>query len=200
MKDTDVLFLFVGAIRPEKGVDYLARAFAKLSDETDNACLAVAGGGKLWVEKGWLQGNGLETTEQQVQSILAPAIARKRAFMLGIVPPIEIGAYYAASDVFVLPSMFQETFGLVLLEAFSAGLPVIAFRSGGIPELVEDRRNGIIVAQGDGEALYQSMRELMLDRDLRDRLGSAAESVPARFPWENTVNRLDAIYQDVLNR
>jgi glycosyltransferase involved in cell wall biosynthesis len=200
LKDTDVLFLFAGAIRPEKGVDYLARAFAKLSDEFPNAYLAIAGGSKLWIEKGWLHGNVVETTEQQVQSILAPAIARKRVFMLGIVPPVEIDAYYAASDIFVLPSMFQETFGLVLLEAFSAGLPVIAFRSGGIPELVKDRENGIIVAQGDGEGLYQSMRELTLDQELRKRLGFAAENVPARFPWENTVNLLDAVYRDVLNR
>ena len=182
LKDTDVLFLFAGAIRPEKGVDYLARAFARLSEENANACLAIAGGSKLWIEEGWLQGNRLDATERQVLEILAPAIARNRAFMLGIVPPAEIDAYYAASDIFVLPSMFQETFGLVLLEAFSAGLPVIAFRSGGIPELVEDRKNGIIVAQGDEEALYQSMRELMLDRELRERLGAAAESVPARFP------------------
>jgi glycosyltransferase involved in cell wall biosynthesis len=200
LKDTDVLFLFAGAIRPEKGVDYLARAFARLSDENADACLAIAGGSKLWVEDGWLHGIALEATEQQVLRILAPAIARNRAFMLGIVSPVEINAYYAAADIFVLPSMFQETFGLVLLEAFSAGLPVIAFRSGGIPELVEDRRNGIVVARGDGEALYQSMRELMLDRNLRERLGFAAQSVPARFPWENTVNRLDAIYRDVLNQ
>jgi glycosyltransferase involved in cell wall biosynthesis len=200
LKDTDVLFLFAGAIRPEKGVDFLARAFARLSEEHANAYLAIAGGSKLWIEEGWLQGNRLEATERQVLEILAPAIARNRAFMLGIVPPAEIDAYYAASDIFVLPSMFQETFGLVLLEAFSAGLPVVAFRSGGIPELVEDRQNGIIVAQGDEEGLYQSMRELMLDRELRERLGRAAESVPPKFPWENTVDRLDAIYHDVLNR
>jgi glycosyltransferase involved in cell wall biosynthesis len=200
LKDSDILFLFAGAIRPEKGVDYLARAFAKLSEENPNACLAIAGGTKLWVEEGWLYGNTLEATEQEVLNTLGPAIARKRAFMLGIVPPVEIDAYYAASDIFVLPSMFQETFGLVLLEAFSVGLPIIAFKSGGIPELVEDRKNGIIVAQGDGEGLYQSMRELLLDRELRERLGSAAETVPARYPWENTVDRLEAIYRDVLNR
>jgi glycosyltransferase involved in cell wall biosynthesis len=200
LKSTDVLFLFAGAIRPEKGVDYLARAFAKLSAENANACLAIAGGSQLWVEEGWLFGKELQATEQQVLNILAPAIARKRAFMLGMIPPFEIDAYYAASDVFVLPSMFQETFGLVLLEAFSAGLPVIAFRSGGIPELVEDRTNGIIVPQGDEEALCRSMRELMLDQNLRDRLGAAAENVPARFPWENTVDRLEAVYHDVLNR
>ena len=198
LKDTDVLFLFAGAVRPEKGIDYLARVFAKLSDENANACLAIVGGGKLWVENGWLDGSVPESFEQKVAKILAPAIARKRAFMLGIVPPMEIDSYYAASDIFVLPSMFQETFGLVLLEAFSAGLPVIAFRSGGIPELVEDQKNGIVVAQGDEEALCRSMRELMLDRSLRDRLGSAARNVPARFTWENTVDQLEAIYHDVL--
>jgi glycosyltransferase involved in cell wall biosynthesis len=200
LKDTDVLFLFAGAIRPEKGVDYLARAFARLSGENANACLAIAGGSSLWLEPGWLHGKKLEATEQEILSILAPALARKRAFMLGLVPPAEMEAYYVASDVFVLPSMFQETFGLVLLEAFSAGLPVIAFRSGGIPELVEDGKNGMIVAQGDGEALYQGMRTLILDRNLRDRLGSAAESVPPRFAWENTVNQVEAVYRDVMDR
>ena len=135
-----------------------------------------------------------------MRDTLAPAMARKSAFVLGLVPPGEIDAYYAAADIFVLPSMFQETFGLVLLEAFSAGTPVIAFRSGGIPELVQDRTNGLIVAQGDEEGLYRSMRELMLDRQLRERLAAAAESVPPRYSWENTVDRLDAVYQGVLNR
>jgi glycosyltransferase involved in cell wall biosynthesis len=200
LKDTDVLFLFAGAIRPEKGVDYLARAFARLSDENPNACLAIAGGGKLWVEQGWLGGNEVGHTERQVLDILSPAIERRRAFMLGIVPPSEIASYYAASDIFVLPSMFQETFGLVLLEAFSAGLPVVAFRSGGIPELVEDGKNGIVVAQGDEEALFQGMRKLMLDPDLRARFGAAGRDVAARFSWENTVDRLETIYHDVLKR
>jgi glycosyltransferase involved in cell wall biosynthesis len=200
LKETDVLFLFAGAIRPEKGVDYLARAFARLSSENANACLAIAGGTKLWIEEGWLYGKALEATEQQVLNILASAIAGRRAFMLGIVPPGEIDAYYAASDIFVLPSMFQETFGLVLLEAFSAGLPVIAFKSGGIPELVDHRTNGIVVAQGDEEALYESMQELMCDQDLRSRLGAAAERIPAKFTWESTVDRLEAVYQGILNR
>ena len=67
-------------------------------------------------------------------------------------------------------------------------------------QMLEDRRNGVIVPQGDEEMLYQSMRELMLDRELRLRLGAAAESVPARFPWENTVDRLESVYRNVLGR
>jgi glycosyltransferase involved in cell wall biosynthesis len=200
LKDEDVLFLFAGALRPEKGVDYLARAFARLSENHSNAYLAIAGGGSLWVERGWLGANPLEATERQVLDILSPAIERGRAFMLGVVPPVEIDRYYAASDVFVLPSMFQETFGLVLLEAFSAGLPVIAFRSGGIPELVDDGKNGIIVAQGDEGALYHNMQKMTEDQELRNRLGSAAKSVTESFPWENTVDRLESVYLDVLKR
>jgi glycosyltransferase involved in cell wall biosynthesis len=200
LTDTDVLFLFAGAIRPEKGVDYLARAFTRLSAEYPNACLAVAGGSELWIEKGWLNDNAVDTAERQVVSILTPAIERKRAFILGIVPPSEIMGYYAASDVLVVPSMFQETFGLVILEAFTVGLPVVAFRSGGIPELVKDRENGIIVDQGDEEALYLGMRELICDRELRTRLGAAAASVPVLYSWENTADGLDLVYRSVIER
>jgi glycosyltransferase involved in cell wall biosynthesis len=200
LTDTDVLFLFAGAIRPEKGVDYLARAFARLSAEHPSAYLAVAGGGKLWIEKGWLNDKAVDTAERQLVEILTPVIKRKRAFMLGIVPPSELMTYYAAGDVLVVPSMFQETFGLVILEAFTAGLPVIAFRSGGVPELVEDRKNGIIVEQGNEEALYLAMRELMLDRDLRTRLGEAAAAVPARYSWARTVDGLDHVYRSVIQR
>jgi glycosyltransferase involved in cell wall biosynthesis len=200
LTDTDVLFLFVGAIRPEKGVDYLARAFARLSAENPNACLAVAGGGKLWIEKGWLNDKAVDTAERQLVNILSPAIERKRAFILGIVPPSEIMAYYAAGDVLVVPTMAQEAFGLTILEAFTMGLPVVAFRSGGVPELVEDRKNGIIVDQGDEEALYLGMRELMRDRDLRTRLGAAAANVPAQYSWENTANGLDLVYRSVIER
>jgi glycosyltransferase involved in cell wall biosynthesis len=200
LKETDVLFLFAGAVRPEKGVDYLARVFARLSEENANACLAIAGGSRLWIESAWLGGSPLETTEQQVRDILQPAMARKRAFMPGIISPVEIGAYYAAADVFVLPSMFQETFGLVVLEAFSAGLPVIAFRSGGVPELIEHRRNGILVGQGDEEALLGSMRELARNPDLRQSLSAEGKKTAEKFRWDNTVDRLEGIYETVLKR
>jgi glycosyltransferase involved in cell wall biosynthesis len=200
LKDTDVVFLFAGAVRPEKGVDYLARAFARLCNENPNACLAIAGGSRLWIEAGWLGGDTLDATERKVRDILDPALARKRAFLLGIVSPAEIGAYYAAADVFVLPSMFQETFGLVVLEALSAGLPVIAFRSGGVPELVEVRKNGILVAQGDEEGLLDSMRELLSDPELRARFGAEGKKTAARFSWEGTVDRLEAIYRDAVQR
>jgi len=198
LKDTDVVFLFSGALRPEKGVDFLARAFVRLLEQRPDVRLIIVGGGRLWIESGWLRSNPTDTWDRKVADILAPAIKREQAFLLGIVPPVEIMPYYAASDVLVLPSMFQETFGLVILEAFSVGLPVVAFRSGGIPELVKDRENGILVDQGDEEALYQAMRELAQDRALRERLGAAGERIAQNYSWENTADQINAVYLSAL--
>jgi glycosyltransferase involved in cell wall biosynthesis len=194
LKDSDVFFMFAGAIRPEKGVIQLARAFSKLSEDHDNAFLAVAGGSNLWID-----GHGpQETTEEQVGAILTKAATRGRAAMLGVISPTVLPSYYAAADVFVLPSMFQETFGLVILEAFAAGIPVIGARSGGVPELVEDTRNGLLVDQGDVAGLCEAMRRLLLDRAMREQFGAEARQTAAKMSWENTVDRLERIYQKVL--
>ncbi|MET0866633.1 MAG: glycosyltransferase family 4 protein, partial [Pseudorhodoplanes sp.] len=194
LTDTDVLFMFAGAIRPEKGVVQLAQAFSKLSEEHDNAFLAMAGGSKLWID-----GHGpQQTTEQQVRDILAGATARQRASLLGIISPTILPSYYAAADAFVLPSMFQETFGLVILEAFAAGIPVIGARSGGVPELVKDNKNGLLVDQGDVEGLYRAMGRLLRDQELRQRLGAEGRQTAVNMSWEKTVDRLQPVYHEVL--
>jgi glycosyltransferase involved in cell wall biosynthesis len=195
LKDSDVLFMFAGAVRSEKGVVQLAQAFSKLAAEHANAFLVIAGGAKLWA-------NGqpsTETAEQQVHAILAAEVTQRRAALVGIVSPALLPAYYAAADVFMLPSMFQETFGLVILEAFAAHLPVIGARSGGVPELVEDNQTGLLVDQGDVIGLFDAMRRLLLDGELRERLGTAAGKIAANMPWENTVDRLELIYRSVLS-
>jgi glycosyltransferase involved in cell wall biosynthesis len=194
LKESDVLFMFAGALRSEKGVIQLAQAFAKLAAEHDNAYLAIAGGRDLWVD-GHPPG---ETAEAQVHAMLADAAKKKRAAFLGMVSPAALPSYYAAADVFVLPSMFQETFGLVILEAFAQGLPVIGARSGGIPELVEDGRSGLIVEQGDVDGLRDAMRRLLLDPQLRKQMGVTGRQTAVAMPWTNTVDRLERIYQGVL--
>jgi glycosyltransferase involved in cell wall biosynthesis len=193
LKDSDVLFLFAGAVRPEKGVVQLAQAFVKLAAEHDNASLVIAGGSKLWV--GSQPAN--HTAELQVRSILSGAVAQRRASMLGIISPAALPSYYAAADIFVLPSMFQETFGLVILEAFAAGVPVIGARSGGIPELVKDGHTGLLVDQGDVDGLYRAMQRLLLDHALRKRLGAAARETAVDMSWESTVDRLERIYESI---
>ena len=193
LKDSDILFMFAGALRSEKGVVQLAHAFSKLAAEHDNAFLAVAGGRELWGH-----GDRRHSRPKQVRTILAEAMTQRRAFLLGIVSPTTMPSYYAAADVFVLPSICQEAFGLVILEAFAAGIPVIGARSGGVPELVEDGRTGLLVDQGDVDGLHRAMRRLLIDHELRGRLGTAARQTALNMSWENTVDRLEQIYQGAL--
>ena len=195
LKETDVLFMFAGAVRSEKGVVQLSKAFLKLMADHDNAYLAVAGGKRLWIDAD----EPTETAELQVRGMLADAVAKGRANILGIVSSEDLPSYYAAADVFVLPSMFQECFGLVILEAFAAGVPVIGAKSGGIPELVQHEHNGLLVDQGDIEGLTQAMGRLLHDRELRNRLGAAGRLTALSMSWENTVDRMESIYRTVLS-
>jgi len=115
--------------------------------------------------------------------------------LLGLIAPTALPSYYAAADVLVMPSIFQEGFGLVILEAFAAGIPVIGARSGAVSELVEDGRTGLLVDRGDADSLYHAMRRLLLDPDLRQKLGAAGRQTALNMSWENTVDRLEEIYQ-----
>jgi glycosyltransferase involved in cell wall biosynthesis len=200
LEESDVLFLFVGAVHSEKGVDVLARAFSRLAEQHRNACLAIVGASGLWINPADDSTEEQTEIERYVLQLLEPAIGRKQAFNLGMIAPKDIPSFYAAADVLVLPTICQEAFGLVILEAFATARPVIGSRSGGIPELVKHRENGLIVGLGDDEELYQAMRELLLDEDLRLRLGRDAERTASKFPWENTVQRLEEIYKDVFER
>lgn len=199
LRDSDVLFLFAGALRPAKGANILANAFKRLSQRYSDAYLAIAGGSDLWMNPilGLNENDGLE---ESIKRTLKDSIDLKRAFLLGLISPRDLPSIYAAADVFVLPTSVQEGLGLVVLEAFAAGRPVIATRSGGVPELVEDRENGLLVARGDEEGLYRAMEELLQDKDLRGRLGNNAEQSAAKFPWENTVQGLEVVYDSLMKK
>ena len=194
LKDFDVLFMFAGVVRSEKGVVQLAQAFLKLAAEHSNAFLVIAGGTKLW-------GDGLP-----------PKTPRNSRFEQFWPTRLRSGAYHCSASSRrqhchpIMPRPMcscclrycQEAFGLVILEAFAAGIPVIGARSGGVPELVEDGRTGLLVDQGDVDGLHRAMRRLLLDHELRGRLGTAARQTAVNMSWENTVDRLERIYQDVL--
>jgi glycosyltransferase involved in cell wall biosynthesis len=81
---------------------------------------------------------------------------------------------FAGADLFVFPSRFQESFGLVLLEAMRAGIPVVASSVGGVPEIVEDGVTGRLYPSGNIEALTQCVQDLMLNAELRQRMGRSA--------------------------
>lgn len=114
----------------------------------------------------------------EMREALAALAARElpgRHRFLGRVPREELGAVYGAGDVFAFPGI-RESLGMVYLEAQAAGLPVVALADGGVPEVVDDGRTGLLVAPGDDAGYRQALQALLGDRDRRRAMGEAAET------------------------
>ncbi len=177
--------LFVGRLASNKGLPELVTAFAELAREDAEAHLVLVGadGGQRANVEARVRGFGLG----------------ERVHLLGhLGDETLLAAAYREATVTVLPSEY-EAFGLVLLESLAAGTPVIATRVGGIPEFIEDGRSGLLVPPKDAPALAAALRRIWTDPALGRRLGhhGRTETVP-RYTWDRSVDRLDAIYREVL--
>jgi glycosyltransferase involved in cell wall biosynthesis len=100
-------------------------------------------------------------------------------------------------DVFVLPSRY-EGLAIALLEAMALGRPPVVTAVGGLSELVQDGTNGLVVPPSDPEALAEAIVTLLLDADLRKRLGEAAHQRAAQFDIRKAVGRVEQVYQELL--
>ena len=107
---------------------------------------------------------------------------------------------WSRSMMGVLPSVGPEACGIVLLEAMASGKPMIASTAGGIPDIVDDNVNGLLVQPGDPRGLAQAIRALVADEPLRGRLAAGALRKAAAFKASNVVPRIEAVYRDVLDR
>ncbi len=109
-----------------------------------------------------------------------------RAVAHGRVDPALVPAFYASAELFALPSL-RETYGTVYAEAMAAGLPVVGYRSGNLPHLATDGREGLLANPGDIEGLAAALRRLIEDDDLRRRLATAARIRASTFPtWDDS--------------
>jgi glycosyltransferase involved in cell wall biosynthesis len=96
----------------------------------------------------------------------------------------DLPALYRSADVCVIPSVGPEPFGIVTLEAMACGKPVVASRIGGLPLIVEDGVGGFLVPAGDVDALAAKIRTLLLNEELRARMGAAARRRSEGFEWD----------------
>lgn len=119
-----------------------------------------------------------------------------RVILLGHYDAAEL---FAAIDVFVLSSR-REGMGSVLLEAASCGVPVVATAVGGIPDVIQDGRTGLLVPPGDADALSHAILRLLGEPHLAQQLGTAARERVAEFGLAATVRRMEAIYRAALTR
>jgi glycosyltransferase involved in cell wall biosynthesis len=125
------------------------------------------------------------------------AACGERVAFAGLRTPEAIARFHAAADLFVWPAV-NEAYGMALLEAAAAGLPVVAGRVGGVPEIVADGETGLLVPGGDAAAFADATARLLRDAPLRRRLGrAAARRAEERHGFAAAAARLDAILRSV---
>src|ERR1700734_130834 len=104
--------------------------------------------------------------------------------------------HYYKGDIFVLPSICNDSFGIPVVEAMAAGAPVVASRSGGVVETVKDRETGFIVEKNDAQQLAQALLQLLEDDALRETMGRAGrERALAYFTWDKVAETILRRYQ-----
>jgi glycosyltransferase involved in cell wall biosynthesis len=184
LKDSKTV-LFVGALtrwHRYKGLDDLLQAF-RLLDRKD-VRLLVVGGGDLKHEY-----------EQMAQHLRI----RDRVIFAGDVPDSLLPKYYAISDVLVLPSKDRsEGFGLTILEANASGIPAVASDVGGIPGILLDGENGVLVPPRDPERLAEAILRLVNNDEYRATLGRRARELALKHDWRIVASDTEKLYLEVI--
>jgi len=182
------LVLTVGGIEPRKGTDHLFRALAHLRRRWDRPpVLAIIGGHSFQDHTPYRDRVIASMADLDLQ------FGRDVA-LLGTVPDDEMAAWYRAADAFAFPSV-NEGFGLAVLEAMAAGLPVVVTR---LPVFAEYLRFGVdalAVAPGDDEGLADALDTVAHDDGVREKLRQSGPEVAARFSWDTTALQHIAIYE-----
>jgi glycogen(starch) synthase len=171
--------LFVGRLAPQKGVSTLVEAAGLLKDPSAQVLLVGDGPERPKLER--------EARRLGVGD---------RLHFVGFFAHDQLPAVFAHADLLVLPSLYEEL-GTVLLEAMQAALPIVASRTGGIPDVIEDGVNGILVPPGEPEELAHAINRLLADRDLARRLSEGAQERVKDYDWEVLAERVLSVYQGV---
>lgn len=168
--------LFAGKLEPKKNPLLLVEAVAAIQGHYP-CSLMYAGDGPL-----------RESVEKR-----ASQLGLSHMIITGFLNQTEICRAYAAADVFVLPSAFKETWGMVVNEAMNFGLPIIASdRVGCASDLVRPGENGYVFPSGDIEALADALRQLVGDPERRRRLGERSVQIVQHFSIERTAKGIIA--------
>jgi glycosyltransferase involved in cell wall biosynthesis len=179
------LILYVGRIASNKGLDTLIRSLPQVLEEVPNAQLAIVG-----------QDEGLKDELTELAKSLK--VEGHILFTGHITDDMLFRSSFAACDVFVLPSEY-EAFGIVLLEAMACEKPCIGTRVGGVPEVIEDGKTGLIVEYKDADTLGMSIIALLQDEDKSHEMGKLGrQRVIDNFTWDIVVDKIEKVYEEVL--
>lgn len=178
--DDALIVGMVGRLIEQKGMGYGIAAFAQVAAEHPSAHLVIVGDGAL---------------RPQLEAAAAAAGLRGRVHFLGWRD--DAARLMLGFDVFLMPSLW-EGFGLVLLEAMSAALPIVASRASAIPEIVLDGETGVLAEPQDVDALAAALGQLLTDAPLRHHMGMMGqERLETNFSAARMIEQTRAVYQHV---
>ncbi len=159
----DLNVLFVGRLEARKGIDTLLEAIALLLPELPGVTFTIAGNDAIPSETG-------RTYRERFELATDAVLREGRVLFRGVVSDDELDRLYANCDMLVAPSR-HESFGLILLEAMREGKPVVAADVGGMREVVEHERNGLLVRPADARALARAVKALAESPEQREAYG-----------------------------
>jgi glycosyltransferase involved in cell wall biosynthesis len=176
--------IFIGNLIKTKGIYDLIAAFIKLSSTHHNLNLIIIGNGPEY---------------STIKNIISSSNhSEKKIHLLGNKPHNEVSHWLSASDIFVLPT-YYEGLPNAVLEAMACGLPVIATKVGGIPEVIEEGRNGILIDKKDVESLIRAIVYLLKNQALAKNMGTQGRKMfESRFSWQKNAQKVIEIYKEVL--
>jgi glycosyltransferase involved in cell wall biosynthesis len=173
--------LFLGRLSQEKGVDLLLRAWAKVKNK--NRRLVIAGTGP----------------EESFLKKLASDLNLANVVFTGFLNKEQQVSLWSNSSALVVPSIWDEPFGMVVLEAWAKERPVVAYAKGALPELIHHGVNGLLADPFSVEALAKNIQELIDKPDLGPRLGKAGNlRLKDEFNRTLWLSRINAVYQKAL--
>jgi len=182
------ILLFVGRLSDQKGLQYLIDALPEVVRKEPAAKLLIIGEGPFKAE-----------LEQKIDK----TNAKDYVEFLGSLPASEAAKYHNYADVFVLPSLANKTgteaLGLALMEAMSSGCAVIGTNVGGIPSLIKNGHNGILVPQKDSRELAKAIIMLLKNRKKAETIGkNASNFIRRNYSWVKVGKEFIEIYENVL--
>ncbi len=174
--------LFVGRFDPRNGLKHTLRAFTLLRERRDDVRLVILGDGPL----------------RGVYQRLVPDRLRADVLFEGRVDQLR-PPYLTSAEILCTPCQLAS-FGMVLLEAMSAGVPVVASRNSGFERLIENGRQGFLIDPPEDEREFAAALNMLIeDHDLARRMGAAGRELAlTTYAWPVVVDRLEQLYERLL--
>ncbi|HEY0606396.1 MAG TPA: glycosyltransferase family 4 protein, partial [Herpetosiphonaceae bacterium] len=181
LRDDCTNLLYVGRLEQRKGVAHLVRAFARLHRQYPRLRLVIGGDGP----------------ERAALEQLVRDLGLERVLFLGYVPATDLPRLFASADIFCAPATYAESFGIVLIEAMAAGLPIVAAANAGYAGLLAAHPSNLLVPPGDDRAMAGAIAALVEQPGYARTIGGRNHGAAQRYSWQSVGQAIMQVYERI---